>query len=67
LKDIESKIADNNLTYEINTPKLNLTNLMVMSPELGQNAGTVQIRKVTDQTSTITVNLAGIKIYAVIQ
>jgi hypothetical protein len=67
LKDIESKIADNNLTYEINTPKLNLTNLSVMSPELGQNAGSVQIRKVTDQTSTITVNLAGIKIYAVIQ
>lgn len=67
LKDIESKIGDNNLTYEINTPKFNLINPSLMSPELGEKARSVEIRKVTDRISKINVNLTGIKIYAVIQ
>ena len=67
LKDIESKIEDNNLTYEINTRKISLSQLSIMSPELKEESRNVEIRDAKHGYSTINVNLGGVKIYAVLQ
>lgn len=67
LKDIESKIVDNNLTYEVYTQKLSLSHLSIMSPELGEKIKDVEINKAKHGYSTINVNLDGVKIYAVAQ
>ena len=67
LKDIESKIEDNNLTYEFNTKRLNLPQFTMMSPELGEETRKVDIQDTKHGLSTIKVNLKGVKIYAVVQ
>jgi hypothetical protein len=67
LNDIGSKIEDNNLTYEINTNRVKLTQLALMSPELGEKVSAVDIRKVKERISTINVNLTGVKVYAIVQ
>ena len=67
LKDIDTKIEDNNLSYQINTNKINLSELSVMSPELGEEHRKVAILKTRRGYSTINVNLEGVKIYAVAQ
>jgi hypothetical protein len=67
LKDIESKIEDNNLTYEINTKKISLSQLLIMSPELGEEKRDVDMHEVKNGLSTINVNLKGVKVYAVAQ
>ena len=67
LKDIDSKIEDNNLTYQINTKKINLNELSVLSPELGEEQRKVSILHARRGYSTINVNLEGVKIYAVAQ
>jgi hypothetical protein len=67
LKDIESGIKDNNLTYEINTKKLFLPQLSMMSPELGEETRNVDIREAKHGKSNLNVNLEGVKIYAVVQ
>jgi hypothetical protein len=67
LKDIESKIEDNNLTYEINTGKISLSKLSVMSPELGIETREVDIHETKHGYSTVNINLGGVKIYAVVQ
>ena len=67
LKDIESKIENNNLTYEINTKKLPLPQLSLMSPELGTEIRNVDIREAKHGKSNLNVNLKDVKIYAVVQ
>jgi hypothetical protein len=64
LSDIGSKIADNNLQYEINTDRIKLTGLKIMSPELadGQRAGAIQKGK--NGYSILNVNLNEVKVYA---
>lgn len=67
LKDIESKVEDNNLTFEINTQKLSFPQMSMMSPELGEETRNVDIRDAKHGYSTINVNLRGVKIYAIVQ
>ncbi|MDX9880489.1 MAG: hypothetical protein RBS73_00390 [Prolixibacteraceae bacterium] len=67
LKDVESLNKDNNLVYELDVTKMTLPAMLVRSPELGDNARTVDIRTVTRGKSTIHVNLDRVKIYAVAQ
>ena len=67
LEDLGSKIEDNNLTYEIDVKKIPLSQLSMMSPELGGEKRNVDIRELKHGTSTINVNLAGVKTYAVVQ
>ncbi len=67
LNDIESKIKNNNLTYEINTGKIPLSQLMIISPELGMETRDVDISDAKPGYSTLKVNLEGVKIYAVVQ
>ena len=67
LKDIKSLIKDNDCMYEINTNKIDLPKLSVISPELGELQRPVGISKTKDGFSAIQVNLEGVKIYAVVQ
>jgi len=67
LKDIESGIKDNNLTYEINDKKVSLTSLSLMSPERGEKAGNVNISNAKHGCLTVNANLDGVKVYAVLQ
>lgn len=67
LKDIESEIIDNYLVFKVNTGKLKLTDLLIRSPELGDEPGHAYILSSEKGYSTISINLDGIKIYALIQ
>lgn len=67
LNDLESKIADNNLSYEIDSKKIALSQLSMMSPELGGEKREVNIKEVNHGILTINVNLSGVKTYAVVQ
>lgn len=67
IKDIDSLIKDNALTYKINTDKVNLTKLSLMSPELDGVQRPAEISKTNKGFATISVNLDTIKIYAVAQ
>jgi hypothetical protein len=67
LKDIESRITDNNLAYEIDSSRIKLAGLSVMSPELPEEQRPVDIHKIKKGYSTLQVNLAGVKAYAVVQ
>jgi len=67
LKDIDSKIEDNNLTYEINTRKIMLSQLSILSPELNGEIHNADVRSMKNGYSTVNVNLSGIKVYAVAQ
>jgi len=67
LKDIESEIKNNQLVFEFNTRQLNLMNLSVFSPELGNEPKQAVISDSGKGFSTIEINLDGIKIYAVLQ
>ena len=61
-----SKIRDNDLLYEINTAKLPLPALTVMSPELKDIKRNAAISKITKETATLQVNLEGVNVYAVV-
>jgi hypothetical protein len=67
LQDIETSIEDTNLTYRINSKKIPLTPMSVMSPELGIKKRDVTIRDIKSGLSEISVNLEGVKVYAVVQ
>ncbi len=67
LKDIESDIENNNLSYSINCKKVPLSRLSVLSPELGQEKRNVEISRIKNGYSTIKLSLDRIKIYAVAQ
>lgn len=65
LVDINSAVADNHLSFEVNTSKLNIAAISVMSPELNEVKRPVDIITGSKHYSTIHVNLEGIKLYAV--
>jgi hypothetical protein len=65
LKDIKTDIVENDLVYEINTTRIPLSHLTVMSPELGEAKRDVNISDVSPEHSTIYLNLDGVTIYAV--
>jgi hypothetical protein len=67
LKDIESGIKNNKLSYEINTKAVPFSQFSVMSPEIGTEKRTVSISGAKNRYSTIDINLEGMKIYAVAQ
>lgn len=66
LKDIETKITDNKLSYRINRLKVPLTQLSVMSPETNGKVVKVGIQH-EKRYSVINLDLEGIKVYAVAQ
>jgi hypothetical protein len=63
---LDSKIKDNELVYEINNGKLDISTLSIMSPETDAAKRTVVIDKAGKDRSTIHVSLEGIKVYAVV-
>ncbi len=67
LKDIETAIKDNNLSYIINTAKIPLSTLSIMSPELYEKKRSVTIHELKHGYARIDCSLEGIKIYAVAQ
>lgn len=67
LKDINSKIMDNNLSFKINTDKIRLSRLSMMSPELAEDAKTVVFNNSGKEGAGFNINLEGIKVYAVLQ
>ncbi len=67
LKDVNTKIGNNNLTYKINRKKVPVSNLSVMSPELGQVSQKAELLSINENFVTINVNLQGVKVYAVVQ
>lgn len=67
LKDIGSKVENNDLKFEINTGKVELSKLKVISPELGESERPVIIERGKKGYSTLHVNLDTVKVYAVAQ
>ena len=67
LRDIETTIKDNHLSYVINTSKVPLHSLSVMSPELDEGKRNVTIHEIKPGYARIDCNLEGIMIYAVAQ
>lgn len=66
MKDIVSDIKDNNMSFEINTSRVPLQNLSLISPELNEQKRTVAISRKGDK-ATISIDCSGIDIYAVAQ
>jgi hypothetical protein len=67
LQDIRSDSKDNHLVYELDTRKVSLPELSVISPEWGNEQRKVDIRKISNDIFHISINLDGAKIYAVAQ
>lgn len=67
LQDINSAIKNNKLSYQIDTSKVPLSKLSIMSPELKEQKRDVAISATGKNTSGITVDLEGVKVYAVLQ
>lgn len=67
LKDLGTKIKDNNLTYEIDTKRIQLPSLSIFSPEWGDDSRKVNMQKFSSGRSKLQVDLSGIKTYAVVQ
>ncbi|MDN3656846.1 hypothetical protein QWZ08_14460 [Ferruginibacter paludis] len=66
IKDIDSLITDNELSYEIDS-SIRLSQLSLMSPELGESNRVADIRRAGKEHTVVNLNLEGIKIYAVAQ
>ena len=66
IKDIDSLIKDNGLSYEISTD-IRLSQLSLMSPELGEAKRVATICATGKERTVVNINLEGIKIYAVAQ
>jgi len=62
MKDIVSLVKDNQLAYEVDTSRLKLSALHLMSPELGEEK-----RPVVIDQQIIRVDLTGVAIYGLIQ
>ncbi len=67
LKDIGTTITDNRLAFEINTEKIPLSTMSIMSPELDDNKRNVIIHDLRPGYARIDCDLEGVKIYAVAQ
>lgn len=64
LKDMVSKITDNNLKYEIDTRRLPLTDVAIISPELKDEHRKAQLQ-LKSRIALLNVDLKGINVYAV--
>ncbi|MCK5811600.1 MAG: hypothetical protein KAG94_01755 [Clostridiales bacterium] len=67
LKEFESDITENKLVYRFNSSILKLTNIELLSPELGSKRIDVNIIEISKEISEIHLDLSNIKLYAVIQ
>jgi len=67
LKDLKSKIEDNNLGYEINSSSIVFSDQVILSPELGDEKRNIEVRPAGRGHSIIHVNLEGVNIYAVVR
>ncbi|MBZ5856855.1 twin-arginine translocation signal domain-containing protein [Flavihumibacter profundi] len=67
IKDIDSGITDNSLAYELDTRRIQLPDMILMSPEQDAQKTKVLAKKITITKSVIHLNLGGLKIYAVLQ
>jgi hypothetical protein len=67
LKDIDSSIRNNIITYEINSKVIPLSSLSIFSPELDDRAENVEITSSANGYSKVKINLDGVKVYAVAQ
>jgi len=66
LMDMETKIEDNKLSYRIRNLNVPLSQLSVVSPELGEKIINAEIQH-GKKYSTISLDLTGVKVYAVAQ
>lgn len=66
MKSLGSAITDNQLSFEIDTTRLNILPTCLMSPEVNASKRAVSLVKNSSQQSTLQINLRGIKVYAVI-
>lgn len=65
LKDIESAVKNNQLTFEINAQRIPLTALSILSPEIKDQVRMAEISSSGRGFSIMKVNLEGIKVYAI--
>jgi hypothetical protein len=65
LKDIDSAILDNNITFEVDTNRVPISSLSLLSPETGSQTRKMEIDSSGKGFSTIKADLTGIKVYAV--
>ena len=61
LKDLKSKIEDNNLGYEINSSSIVFSDQVILSPELGDEKRNIEVRPEGRGHSIIHVNLEGVE------
>lgn len=66
LKDIQSKVENNLLSFEIDTRKIPLEQLAIMSPEIGEEKRKGEVKVKSKKLSVLNVNLDKIKVYAVV-
>jgi len=66
VKDINSEILDNHLSFKINTDKIHFSRVSMMSPE-AKDAKTVVFNNLGKEGASFNINLEGIKVYAVLQ
>jgi hypothetical protein len=67
IKDIDSLITDNQLEYKINTSRFTLPALSVLSAEWGDAQMPAPVHAAGKDHVVISINLHGVKIYAVAQ
>jgi hypothetical protein len=67
IKEIESSIENNNLVYKININRIPLSELSVISPELGAERRNTEIKYLKKGFAEININLDGVKVYATVQ
>jgi len=67
LKDIESTLEQGDLVYEINSSKVELMDVSLLSPETFDEQKPVNIHKTPNGYLTLQLNLDGVKMYAVLQ
>jgi len=67
IKDIESAVSDNSCIYELDTAKIRITDLSLLSPELKGEKRQVQLSKSANGRTAVHIDLSQVKIYAVAQ
>ena len=67
IKDIESAIVNNHLSYKMDTSKIPVSELSVLSPELGEEIRNAQITYRKKGFAEININPDGVKVYATVQ
>jgi len=67
LLDINSNIKNNALVFEVDTRKIPLSSLNILSPELKDRKIPVEIIRKSKNSATLKVDLTGVKVYAVAQ